>query len=95
MYWDEPIGGYYARHLLLDGSQNLIVSLFFQYREEESVHHDMRLLNVIGIRVLLREDAKHHVDHLIIEVLTIKQLWQAALQVELRAKQIQLGLARR
>jgi hypothetical protein len=38
---DEPKSRDHARHLLSDGSQDLLVSLFLQYREEESVHHEI------------------------------------------------------
>jgi hypothetical protein len=38
---DEPKGRDKARHLLFYGSQDLLVSLLLQYREEESVHHEI------------------------------------------------------
>ena len=97
MYRDKPISGHHALHLLLDDSQDPLVSLglILQYRVEESVHHEMGLLDLFRIRVVLGEYGKHHVDHLIIEVLAIDQLWDAVLQVELRAEHIQHGLALR
>jgi hypothetical protein len=95
VYWNEPIGGDHARHLLSDGPQDLVVSLVFQDREEESVHHDMRLRDLFRVRIVIGQDAEHHVDDLIIDVLAIKQRFEAVLKVELRAEHIQLGLARR
>ena len=38
---DEPKGRDKTRHLLFDGSQDLLVSLVLQYREEEGVHHEI------------------------------------------------------
>ena len=95
IYRNDPIGGDHVRHLLPDGPQDLVVSLAFQDREEERVHHDMRLRDLFRVWIVLGQDAEHHVDDLIIEVYAIQQLWDATLQVELRAEQIQLGLARR
>jgi hypothetical protein len=95
IYRNEPIGGDYVRHLLPDGPQDLVVSLAFQDREEERVHHDMSLRNLFQVWIVLGQDTEHHVDDLIIEELAIQQLFEAVLQVELRSEQIQLGLARR
>jgi hypothetical protein len=38
---DEPKGRDKTRHLLFDCSQDLLVSLVLQYREEEGVHHEI------------------------------------------------------
>lgn len=71
IYRNDPIGGDYFRHLLPDGPQDLVVSLGFQDREEERVHHDMSLRDLFRGMIVLGQDAEHHVDDLIIEVFAI------------------------
>jgi hypothetical protein len=71
IYRNDPIGGDYVRHLLPDGPQDLVVSLVFQDREEERVHHDMSLRDLFRAWIVLGQDTKHHVDDLIIEILAI------------------------
>ena len=65
---DDPAGRNKIRHLLSDGSQDLIVSLVLQYREEEGVHYEIFL---IRIREVVGEDSDHNINDLIVEVLLV------------------------